>query len=1359
MRKLLAAVICLLTVSSSFSQEKNLTPADVEALQNLHDRLMVKQKRDDIKIDSIRQALGESAVMQISEDGTVVQLVRFDENGRPVYYATDNENAAATTSTDLVHPGGGLGTSLTGNGINIGEWDGGEVRSTHVELTGRVTQIDNPSSQSDHATHVAGTMIASGVSAPAKGMAYQANISAFSFNNDEAEMAAYSAGSNHIISNHSYGTITGWYNSSGDWYWYGDPTISQTEDYNFGFYSYGAMLWDTIAESAPYYLIVKSSGNDRNDNISPSANDTHQVWISGSGWTQSTMQRVADCPTGYDCISTSGNSKNILTVGAVSDISSGWQQASNVVMSSFSGWGPTDDGRIKPDIVGNGVSLYSSGSANNTDYYNSSGTSMSAPNVTGSLALVQQHYLNLTGGFMLSSALKGLAIHTANEAGASVGPDYSFGWGLLNTAGAVELLSDTAHAMLTWDTLTNGDSLVYTYYYDGTTPLEATICWTDPAGTPVTASLDPTNLMLVNDLDLRARNINTGVVSQPYILNPASPSSAATTGDNFRDNVEKVELATPTAGYYNFVIKHKGATLTNNQQVVSVIISGYTIPNATSAPVVDFIASDTGLCVGDTVQFTDLSTNTPNSWSWTITNGTTTYTSSTNNPSITFLNPGIYDVKLVATNIVGTDSLVKAGYIQVDSIADVDLDFYDDVCMDTGLIALNPFNNYPGGVYSGNGVTGNFFDPIAAGLGTTSIYYEYTSLGGCVVLDTAITEVVPGVTASHTVVPPVCLGSGPLPLTGGSPSGGVYTGPGVYNGSFYADSAGLGTHTLVYEVSNSSGCDDTVHVSIVVANGSLTTMSPLPNLCEEIGLVTLTGGSPAGGIYSGTGVDTLNGTFDPSLAGAGTHLITYASFSGSCVSGDTASITVYPTPPVALNLGFSTVCTGSTPVELTGGSPSGGLYSGSGVANDTLFPATLTIGSYLILYSYTDSNGCFAADSNTISLSNSVTVSISDTAGVCEDENVFTLEIGTPTGGTYTGVGVVNGTDFDPSDAGQGVHTIFYSYNINGCSGSDSATISVVPSPEVTLGTFGDICVAEDSLILSGGSPAGGIYSGTGVTNGVFYPQAVGVGSYTITYSYTDTSGCEDHASRTINVVSGDATISGLPSVMCTSDAPVVLFGSPSGGTFSGNGVVTSTFDPSLSGTGIQPVTYEVGGACPDTVTQTVEVLSGSTVGSISGNAIGFNDGTYTYSVQGSNGIAMQWSAINGTVVSSTNNVAQIQWGSTGATGTVTATAINNNGCSDSTSMVVNLWAVGMDELSESKIQVYPNPTEGLVYVLVPSNDAEIIVYNTGGQRISLPVSNSETTYQLDFTGMAKGIYLLQVNTAETSETIQIVLN
>ena len=216
--------------------------------------------------------------------------------------------------------------------------------------------------------------------------------------------------------------------STSSWRWYGDTTLSSSEDYRFGFYTSSARSWDLIANAAPKYLIVKSAGNDRGS--APGSGVTsHEIWDPNSGWVTSTVSRPADGGTdGYDCISTYGNSKNILTVGAVNDITAGYTQPSDVVMSSFSGWGPTDDGRIKPDIVANGVSLYSTGKASNA---------------TGSMALLQEMYNDSNGVFMNSATLKALVIHTANEAGTNPGPDFSFGWGLLNIKGAADLIADT----------------------------------------------------------------------------------------------------------------------------------------------------------------------------------------------------------------------------------------------------------------------------------------------------------------------------------------------------------------------------------------------------------------------------------------------------------------------------------------------------------------------------------------------------------------------------------------------------------------------------------------------------------------------------------------------------------------------------------------------------------------------------------------------------------------------------------------------------------------------------------------------------------------------------------------------------
>ncbi len=132
--------------------------------------------------------------------------------------------------------------------------------------------------------------------------------------------------------------------------------------------------------------------------------------------------------------------KILITVGAVNKVPS-YSGPESVQMSGFSSWGPTDDGRIKPDLVAAGVNLFSLSAANDSSYTTLSGTSMASPNVTGSLLLLQELYKNLhSGNFMRSSTLKALAIHTAKETGIYPGPDYSYGWGLLDDQAAAKLL-------------------------------------------------------------------------------------------------------------------------------------------------------------------------------------------------------------------------------------------------------------------------------------------------------------------------------------------------------------------------------------------------------------------------------------------------------------------------------------------------------------------------------------------------------------------------------------------------------------------------------------------------------------------------------------------------------------------------------------------------------------------------------------------------------------------------------------------------------------------------------------------------------------------------------------------------------
>ena len=565
MKHVLLGVVFLTSIVTMLMAQ---TVTDVQGLRDFAARKQQEWQRLKQEAEAYAQQHG-IPIRQELPNGTIIEIMRL-ENGIPLFYITQNADASRTTQTERLYPGGTLGLSLTGAGYNrLGEWDGGAVRNTHQEFGNRVTQVDGATSISNHATHVAGTMIAAGVDAQAKGMAYEANLRAFDWNSDESEMANEAAAGLEL-SNHSYGYITGWYYDGLFWHWYGDVSVDQNEAYQFGFYDSQAQSWDSIAYQAPYYLIVKSAGNDRDDD-GPAPGTSHSHNGSGS-FTDSHYGDGYD--NGFDNIRSAGVSKNVLTVGAVNVVYN-YDDASSVLMSSFSSWGPTDDGRIKPDIVGNGVGVYSSTGDADNSYATYDGTSMASPNVTGTLALLRQHYENTHGGQRMRAAtLKALVIHTADEAGDNPGPDYSYGWGLLNAKRAAnKITEDTYQNVIDELVLNDGNTYTRTVTASGKEPLKVTIVWTDPPGTPVAPALDPPDPMLVNDLDLRIEY--GGNIYYPWKLDRNNPSAPATRNSkNSVDNVEQVVIDNPVAGgVYTIVVDHAG-TLTNGSQAFSIIISG-----------------------------------------------------------------------------------------------------------------------------------------------------------------------------------------------------------------------------------------------------------------------------------------------------------------------------------------------------------------------------------------------------------------------------------------------------------------------------------------------------------------------------------------------------------------------------------------------------------------------------------------------------------------------------------------------------------------------------------------------------------------------------------------------------------------
>ncbi len=497
------------------------------------------------------------------KDGRTIELQYF-EGDLPIYFTAYNLNAANTISTTPVWSGPYF---LSGFGINIGLWDQGKIYESHQEFNDEniFWQDSAHIPISVHATNVAGTMVATGILDSAHGMAPNATIFAYDWDNDLSELIDISG---YIdISNHSYGSPTGWHwevdtSGSGEWVWYGD--VNDYEDYRFGFYDKRAHYVDSLTAINLYLLPVVAVGNDRSDN--PGNIGTHKH-AKDNEYYDDYHNGDGENDGGYDCIPAGfATAKNTLVIGAVKDIPEGYWSSFDVVMTNMSSWGPTDDGRIKPDVVANGYDLFTTGidSVNDYDYY--SGTSAAAPSVAASIALL----LEKAGYSYFSSTVKAIIINTADEAGDSPGPDYKYGWGLMNTQKAIELIDQ--------DQYEGWGSHIKEYQYSG--PVEfhiqaegevrVTICWVDPAADTSEAQLDPTERKLINDIDARLIADDGSGTFFPYVLDSENPSAPADTGDNSIDNVEHI-YAYSTSSTYTLKITDKGI---NGSQWISIVVSG-----------------------------------------------------------------------------------------------------------------------------------------------------------------------------------------------------------------------------------------------------------------------------------------------------------------------------------------------------------------------------------------------------------------------------------------------------------------------------------------------------------------------------------------------------------------------------------------------------------------------------------------------------------------------------------------------------------------------------------------------------------------------------------------------------------------
>lgn len=488
--------------------------------QSLNDAALALQAIGTKVIDRMPSVHGLVIETPLADAGRIAALdgVKWLEPALPPLIENNDSNRVITQA-DIVQS---APYGLTGAGVNVMVYDGGFARATHLDFQGRLT-VRDASGLSNHATHVAGTIGGGGIAnALFRGMAPGVTIQSYGFeqpgglsqgflytNPGDLEADYTNARNVHgaVIANNSIGTNTA---SNGfPCSWEGD-------------YGVTSALIDAIVRGSlgGPMRIVFANGNERSS---------------------------GRCGTAYHTTAPPACAKNHITVGALN--------SNNDSVTTFTSWGPTDDGRLKPDISapgcqqGGDAGVTSCASTGDSAYTVFCGTSMASPTVTGLSALLIQDFRAQFPGQPdpRNSTLKILLAHNAQDIDA-VGPDYKSGYGSVRIQRTVDFLRS---GQFVEGELSHGGVYRLTIPVPAGTPeLKVTLAWDDAPAAPNVVGT------IVNDLDIVLLD-PTGTQHFPWTLgglaNPAAP--AVRTAADHVNNIEQVFVETPTSGAWILEIR------------------------------------------------------------------------------------------------------------------------------------------------------------------------------------------------------------------------------------------------------------------------------------------------------------------------------------------------------------------------------------------------------------------------------------------------------------------------------------------------------------------------------------------------------------------------------------------------------------------------------------------------------------------------------------------------------------------------------------------------------------------------------------------------------------------------------------
>jgi PKD repeat protein len=629
-----------------------------------------------------------------------------------------------------------------------------------------------------------------------------------------------------------------------------------------------------------------------------------------------------------------------------------------------------------------------------------------------------------------------------------------------------------------------------------------------------------------------------------------------------------------------------------------------------------FGLSSHNACSPFSCQFLNVSTGSIQTYQWIFGDGTT---SNVKNPAphLYYANgaDSVYYIQLIVTNSCGSDTLEDSIIIHPKNVA-----AFATATPGVGCTPLTVnFSAIAQGATSwhwdfGNGNSSSFINGTQVYTTGTYTAYFYSDNGCSYDTQAVVVTVNPLPFLTSSVLPPnACIGQN---LTFTNTSAGLnYSlwdlgdGTTTLNNSITHSYPTSGVyHAFLVGTSQTTGCTDTLFRSITVNPLPVVAINPIQDtICLYATAISLSG-LPSGGTFSGVGVSGSIGsfTFNPAVSSAGSfNFINYSYTNANGCTGTTKD-SIMVINPTAINFtGLpASMCVNNQPASLTG-IPAGGIFSGIGVVGNNFNPAISGAGTHTITYTYTNSNNCTNTVTHSVIVNALPVINISSTPNnICINAAPLNLSA-TPSGGLFYGSGISSNT-FNPASVGVGgAYQFYYAYtDANGCSDTAVASINVLGLPGVNINPIIDTACVNSIAISLSGNPAGGTFSGIGVSgtvgNFTFNPSTPGAGGpYLITYTYTNASGCSNSSIDSISVINPTpVNIINLPSTICINSSAITLQGTPIGGSFSGLGVSGGKFNPTLAGVGNHTILYSYtdNHNCTNTNTANIQVNNTATI-------------------------------------------------------------------------------------------------------------------------------------------------------------------